>query len=210
MKADKAIRILIADDHPIVREGLAALLNRANDMEVVAEAGNGREALKQFLRCHPDVVLVDLRMPEMDGVDAILAIREQAPDARVIVLTTYDGDEDIYRGLRAGAKAYLLKDAPREELMECIRAVHAGRMWIPPDVAAKLATRMGDEDLTPRELEVLQLMVQGKSNKEIGNVLGVSEGTVKIHVNHILEKLKVSGRTEATSAALKRGIVRLN
>jgi two-component system NarL family response regulator len=210
MKADKAIRILIADDHPIVREGLAALLNRAHDMEVVAEAGNGREALKEFLRCRPDVVLVDLRMPEMDGVDAILAIREQAPDARVIVLTTYDGDEDIYRGLRAGAKAYLLKDAPREELMECIRAVHAGRMWIPPDVAAKLATRMGDEDLTPRELEVLQLMVQGKSNKEIGNVLGVSEGTVKIHVNHILEKLKVSGRTEATSAALKRGIVRLN
>ena len=201
---------MIADDHPIVREGLAALLNHANDMEVVAEASNGREALKQFQRCHPDVVLVDLRMPEMDGVDAILAIREQASDARVIVLTTYDGDEDIYRGLRAGAKGYLLKDAPREELMECVRAVHAGRMWIPPDVAAKLATRMGDEDLTPRELEVLRLMVQGKSNKEIGNSLGVSEGTVKIHVNHILEKLKVSGRTEATSAALKRGIVRLN
>jgi two-component system, NarL family, response regulator len=210
MKAPKAIRILIADDHPIVREGLAALLNRANDMEVVAEASNGREALKQFQRCRPDVVLVDLRMPEMDGVDAILAIREQAPEARVIVLTTYDGDEDIYRGLRAGAKAYLLKDAPREELMECIRAVHGGRMWIPPDVAAKLATRMGDDDLTSRELEVLRLMVRGKSNKEIGNNLGVSEGTVKIHVNHILEKLKVSGRTEATAAALKRGIVRLD
>ena len=210
MKAPKAIRILIADDHPIVREGLAALLNRATDMEVVAEASNGREALKQFLRCRPDIVLVDLRMPEMDGVDAILAIRERAPDARVIVLTTYDGDEDIYRGLRAGAKAYLLKDAPREELMECIRAVQAGRMWIPPDVAAKLATRMGDQDLTSRELEVLRLMVRGKSNKEIGNSLGVSEGTVKIHVNHILEKLKVSGRTEATTAALKRGIVRLD
>jgi two-component system, NarL family, response regulator len=210
MKAPKAIRILIADDHPIVREGLAALLNRAEDMEVIAEASNGREATKQFLRCHPDVVLVDLRMPEMDGVDAILAIRQQAPDARVVVLTTYDGDEDIYRGLRAGAKAYVLKDAPREELMECIRAVHAGRMWIPPDVAAKLATRMGDEDLTPRELEVLQLMARGKSNKEIGATLGVSEGTVKIHVNHILEKLKVSGRTEATTAALKRGIVRLD
>jgi two-component system NarL family response regulator len=210
MNAPKAIRVLIADDHPIVREGLAALINRAPDMKVIAEVGNGREALEQFLCCRPDITLVDLRMPEMDGVDAILAIREQAPEARVIVLTTYDGEEDIYRGLRAGAKAYLLKDARREELMECIRAVHAGRMWIPPSVAAKLASRVGDCDLTSRELEVLRLVVVGKSNKEIGVSLRISEGTVKIHVNHIFEKLKVSGRTEATTVALKRGIVRLN
>jgi len=203
------IRVLIADDHPIVREGLAALINRPADMEVIAEVSNGREAFEQFLIHQPDVTLMDLRMPEVDGVDSILAIREQVPTARIIVLTTFDGDEDIYRGLRAGAKGYLLKDTCREELLECIRAVHDGRTWIPPAVAAKLVARIGGPDLTSRELEVLNLMVAGKSNKEIGAALSVSEGTIKAHVNRILEKLGVSGRTEATAVALRRGIVRL-
>lgn len=205
----KVIRVLIADDHPVVREGLAALIGRPTDMEVIAEVSNGREAFEQFLIHRPDITLMDLRMPELDGVDAILAIREQVPTARIIVLTTFDGDEDIYRGLRAGAKGYLLKDACREELLECIRAVYDGRTWIPPAVAAKLATRIGGPDLTSRELEVLNLMVAGNSNKEIGTALGVSEGTIKAHVNRVLEKLGVSGRTEATAVALKRGIVRL-
>lgn len=204
------IRVLIADDHPVVREGLAALINRRPDMEVVAEASNGREALEQFLQQLPDVALIDLRMPGMDGVEAIQAIRKQVPMAHIIVLTTYDGDEDIYQGLRAGAKAYLLKDVSREELLECIRAVHEGATRIPPPVAAKLATRVSAPDFTEREIEVLRLMVTGKSNKEIGAALNVTEGTVKVHVNHILTKLGVSGRTEATTLALKRGIIHLD
>jgi two-component system NarL family response regulator len=178
-------------------------------MEVIAEANTGREALGQFLRHSPDVSLVDLRMPDMDGVDAILAIRVRVPDARIILLTTYDGDDDIYRGLRAGAKAYMLKDAPPEELLEGIRAVYEGRTWLPQRVAAKLAARVSGAALTSRELEVLRLVVAGKINKEIGDDLGVTEGTVKVHVNHILAKLGVSGRTEAVSVALKRGLVRL-
>jgi two-component system NarL family response regulator len=209
MTEARKIRLLIADDHPVVRAGLVALISRRPDMEVIAEANTGREALGQFLRHSPDVTLVDLRMPDMDGVDAILAIRVRIPDARIILLTTYDGDDDIYRGLRAGAKAYMLKDAPPEELLEGIRAVYEGRTWLPQRVAAKLAARVSGAALTSRELEVLRLVVAGKINKEIGDDLGVTEGTVKVHVNHILAKLGVSGRTEAVSVALKRGIVRL-
>lgn len=207
---NKRIQILISDDHPVVREGLAALINRRPDMRVVAEAGNGREAVDAFLRLRPDVALMDLRMPQMDGVQAISAIREAAPDARIIVLTTYDSDEDIYRALRAGAKAYLLKDARREELLDCIRTVYEGRSWIPAAVATKLASRVGASELTPRELEVLRLMVAGKSNKEIGAILFVAEGTVKVHVSHIMEKLGTTGRTEAVSVALKRGLIHLD
>jgi two-component system, NarL family, response regulator len=209
MSEARKIRLLLADDHPVVRAGLVALISRRPDMEVIAEANTGREALGQFLRHSPDVSLVDLRMPDMDGVDAILAIRVRVPDARIILLTTYDGDDDIYRGLRAGAKAYMLKDAPPEELVEGIRAVYEGRTWLPQRVAAKLATRVSGAALTSRELEVLRLVVAGKINKEIGDDLGVTEGTVKVHVNHILAKLGVSGRTEAVSVALKRGLVRL-
>jgi two-component system, NarL family, response regulator len=209
VKEPDAIRILIADDHPVVREGLSALINRRPDMKVVAEAGDGRGAVEQFFLHRPDVALIDLRMPEMDAVEVIAAVRQRTPDARLIVLTTFDGDEDIYRALRAGAKAYLLKDARREELLDCIRTVHAGGSWMAPYMAAKLADRLSGRDLSAREVDVLRLLVEGKSNKEIGATLFISEGTVKVHVNHILEKLGAEGRTAASVEALKRGIVHL-
>ena len=209
MKDSNPIRVLIADDHPVVREGLVALISRRPDMQLVGEASNGREAVEQFFVHHPDVTLLDQRMPDMDGVAALKAIRERCPDARIILLTTYDGSEDIYRGMRAGAKAYLLKDVSREELLECIRSVHEGKTEISPAVATRLANRVARKDLTSREMEVLRLMATGKSNKEIGAALNVSEGTVKVHVNHILQKLGVESRTEAATVALKRGIVGL-
>ena len=206
-----AIRILIADDHPVVREGVAAMIERRPDMTVVAEAATGREAVAAYRAAQPDVVLMDLRMPEMTGVEAIGAIRGEFPGARIIVLTTYDGDEDIYRGLQAGARAYLLKDAPRDELLDAIRAVHAGQSRIPPAVAARLAERvLAGPQLTPRELEVLRGIVAGQSNKEIGAALSIGEGTVKAHVNNILGKLGVNDRTQAVTTALQRGIVHLD
>lgn len=203
------IRILIADDHPIVREGLVALINRRPDMQVVAEVSDGRAAVQAFEEHRPDVTLLDLRMPEMGGVEAIETIRRQQPEARIIVLTTFDGDEDIYRAIQAGARAYLLKETPRQELLETIRAVHAGQRRIPAEVAARLAGRLLTPDLTPRELTVLQQLVAGKSNREIGLALGITEGTVKVHVNNILAKLDVSDRTQAVTEALRRGIVHL-
>lgn len=204
------IRILIADDHAVVREGLAAMIARRADMQVAAEAEDGRRAVELARQLKPDVILMDLRMPEMGGVEAITHIRAARPEARIIVLTTYDGDEDIYRALQAGAEAYLLKDTPRDELLEAIRAVHAGQKRIPAEVAAKLAVRLTAEALTPRELEVLKLIVAGRSNKEIGAALGIAEGTVKIHVNNLLGKLGVTDRTQAVTEALKRGIVHLD
>jgi two-component system NarL family response regulator len=209
MKKTGRVSVLIADDHPVVREGLSALINRQPDMVVVAEVSNGREALEQCLRHRPDIVLLDLRMPEMDGVEAITAIRQKIPAARLILLTTFDEDEDIYRGLRAGAKAYLLKDAPREDLLKCIRAVHEGQTIIPPVIAAKLAGRLTTSELTRREIQVLQLAADGKGNKEIAVVLEISEGTVKTHVSSILAKLEAADRTQAVTIALKRGILRL-
>jgi len=209
MKKTDRVSILIADDHPVVREGLVALINRRPDMVVVAEASNGREAVEQFLRHRPDVALLDLRMPEMDGVEAIAAIRQKIPTARLIVLTTFDEDEDIYRGLRAGAKAYLLKDAPRDDLLQCIRGVHGGQTIIPPAIAAKLADRLTTSGLTRREIQVLQLVANGKGNKEIAVALSIREGTVKTHVSSILAKLEAADRTQAVTIALKRGILRL-
>ena len=210
MAKTEPIRVLIADDHPVIREGLAALVNRRRDMTVVAEVSNGREAVAQFLLHRPDVGLMDLRMPEMGGAEAIAAIREQAPSARLIVLTTYDDDEHIQSSFRAGARAYLLKDTPREQLLECIRAVHEGRTLIPPNIAAKLADHMSASELTPRETEVLRLVADGKPNKGIATALFISEGTVKTHINSLLRKLDAADRTQAVTVALRRGILRLD
>ncbi len=210
MSQENTIRVLIADDHPVVRTGLALMLKYEPDMEAVGEAGNGSEAVALFRLHRPDVTLMDLRMPQMDGAEAITAIRAEFPAARIILLTTYDGDEDIYRGLRAGARAYLLKDAPCEELLETIRAVNAGHKRITLEVGAKLAERMDGPQLTEREREVLRLMAAGRSNQEIGAALFITEGTVKFHVNHILNKLNVSDRLQAAMTALKRGIASLD
>ena len=204
------IRILVADDHPIVREGLAGLIEDEEDMIVVGEAANGREAIELFNQHQPDVTLMDLRMPQLEGVEAITLIRQQATNARIIILTTYDSDEDIYRALRAGAMAYLLKDASRQELLNTIRAVHAGQKRISPQMALKLTERLNNPELSARELEVLRLIVAGKSNSEIGTTLYITEGTVKTHVKTILKKLGVSDRTSAATTALKRGVVRLD
>lgn len=204
------LRVLVADDHPVVRHGLVALIDHQPDMAVVAEVGSGRAAVEQYVAHQPDVVLMDLRMPELDGVEAIAAIRAIAPQARIVVLTTYDSDEDIYRGLRAGAQGYLLKDAPAGELLSAIRAVAAGQKRIPAEVAAKLAERMTSPELTARELEVLQLVVTGQSNKEIGAALAIAEGTVRAHLNSIFQKLDALDRTHAVTIAIRRGLVRLS
>jgi two-component system NarL family response regulator len=209
-EAKKArINVLIADDHSVVREGLASLIGRKADMTVVAEASNGREAVDLWKKQRPDVILLDLRMPELDGVGAIKEIRENDANARIVVLTTFDGDEDIFRAIQAGAKGYLLKDAPREALMDCIRRVHAGETCVPVHLAAKLAQRISGETLSAREIDVLKLMAQGKSNKEIGSALFISEGTVKSHVKSIFTKLDVVSRTEAFATATRRGLIQL-
>jgi DNA-binding NarL/FixJ family response regulator len=203
------IRILIADDHSVVREGLVSLVKRKSDMVVVAEAGNGREAVELWKEHRPDVPLLDLRMPELDGVGAIEEIRELDENAQIVVLTTYDGDEDIYRAIKAGAKAYLLKDTARDALVETVRRVHAGETYLPPQLAAKLAERVSGQALSPREIEVLQRMAVGKSNKEIGSELFISEGTVKTHIKSIFSKLDVVSRTEAVATATRRGLIQL-
>jgi two-component system NarL family response regulator len=205
----KSIRVLIVEDHNVVRQGLVALLNVAEGLEVVGEAADGVGAIAQFRKHKPDVTLIDLRLPRMSGVDAIERIRMETPQARFIVLTTYDGDEDIYRALKAGARAYLLKGMTSEDLISTIHAVHAGKSHIPPVIAERLAERMGAQDLTPRELDVLELIVHGKSNREIAAELEVSEATVKTHINSLLGKLGVTDRTQAATAAIQRGIVPL-
>ncbi|HEX4039687.1 MAG TPA: response regulator transcription factor [Acidobacteriaceae bacterium] len=204
-----SIKILIVDDHAIVRQGFAALLSTVPGFAVVGEAADGEQAVEMFRKHRPDVTLMDLRLPKLNGVEAIAKIRGESPGARIIVLTTYDGDEDIYRAMQAGAKGYLLKGMDLKDLTEAVRTVHAGKSRIPSQVAEKLAERMSGATLTARELEVLQLIVAGKSNKDIGSALFISEATVKTHVNSLLGKMGVEDRTQAATTALQRGIVHL-
>jgi two-component system NarL family response regulator len=203
------IRVLIADDHAVVRDGLAAMIGKWTEMTVVAAAQNGCEAVEQWMKHRPDVCLLDLRMPLLDGVGAIEQIREFDPSARLILLTTFDDEEDIYRGIRAGAKAYLLKDTPRDDILTCIRRVHAGETVVPPSLAAKLAERLSVTELTGREMAVLRALAKGQSNKAIGRSLSIGETTVKAHLKSIFAKLNVLSRTEAISAAARRGLVKL-
>jgi DNA-binding NarL/FixJ family response regulator len=203
------ITILAADDHPLIRAGLTAVLELESDMHVIGEASNGEEAQELYRRLRPDVVLMDLRMPVMDGVAACMGILGEFPSARIVMLTTYDGDEDIYRALDAGAKGYVLKDMPGPEVVSVIRTVHAGHRGIPSSVAARLAEYTPRIALTARELEVLQLVSKGFSNPEIGRFIGRTEGTVKVHVQNILQKLKVTDRTEAVAVGVQRGFIRI-
>jgi len=202
--------VLVVDDHALLRTGVANIINQESDLHVVAEASNGLEAVQAFERHHPDVTLLDLRMPVMEGVEAVRQIRERDPHAKVIVLTTYDTDDDISRALKAGAKAYVLKDISADGLIACIHDVLAGKTYLAPAAAAKLAEGVTRIQLTPRELTALRLMADGKANKEIANELGISERTVKTHLGHLFEKLGVTSRTEAVKIATRRGLVRLN
>jgi two-component system NarL family response regulator len=202
--------VLVVDDHSLLRTGVANIINQEPDLEVVAEAANGREAIDAFLVHHPDVVLMDLRMPEMEGVEAIRRIREIDPQARVVVLTTYDADEDISRALQAGAKAYILKDIAADALVACVREVLAGKTYLAPAAAAKLAEHVTQVQLTPRELAAIRLVASGQSNKEIATALDISERTVKSHLAHLFEKLQVTSRTEAVRVATRRGLVRFD
>jgi two-component system NarL family response regulator len=209
MLSNNTIKIMVIDDQAVVRQGFVALINTVPDMSVIAEGTNGRQAIELYRLHQPDVTLMDLRMPELGGVEAIAAIRKEFPEARLIVLTTFDGDEDIYRSLQAGAQGYLLKDMFFEELEDAIRKVHSGSRRIPTQVAERLAERMGSSELTGREIEVLEQIVAGHSNKAIANRLNISEATVKSHINSILSKLGVSDRTQAATTALQRGLVHL-
>jgi DNA-binding NarL/FixJ family response regulator len=209
MKATAKIRVLCVDDHPIVRDGVAALINLQPDMVLAGAAATGGEALERFMESSPDVALVDLRLPDMSGFDLIKKIKTRSPNARIIVLSSHDGDVDIQRALEAGAQGYVAKGLVRDELLDVIRSVHSGKRRLPAAVAQKLAEHMADEPISPRELEVLSLMAGGKRNKEIAGELSIAEDTVKMHVRNILSKLQVSDRTEAVTIALRRGIIDL-
>jgi len=209
MKETGKIRVLCVDDHPVVRDGIAAIINLQPDMVLAGAAATGGEALERFFDLRPDVALVDLQLPDMSGFDLIKKIKDKSPNARIIVLSSHEGDVDIQRALEAGAQGYVAKGIVRGELLETIRSVHTGKRRLPAAVAQKLAEHMADEPISPRELEVLSLMAAGKRNKEIASELSIAEDTVKMHVRNILSKLQVNDRTEAVTVALRRGIIRL-
>jgi len=209
MKDDRKIRILVVDDHFVVRMGLIGVVNTEPDMEVVGEAADGNQAVEVFGRVKPSLVLMDVRMPIKDGIAATKEIRTRHPDARILMLTTYDGDTEIHRAIQAGARGYVLKNSTGDELIPALRAVAAGKEWIPEEIANRLASRKRFEELTPRELQVLQQMATGQANKEIGDVLRITENTVKDHLKNILGKLRVADRTEAVTVAVQRGIIQL-
>jgi DNA-binding NarL/FixJ family response regulator len=203
------IGILSVDDHPLLREGIAALVNAESDMKLVAEAANGQEAIEKFRLHQPDVTLMDLQMPSLNGIEAIIGIRSEFPNARIIVLTTYAGDVQVLRAIKAGARGYVLKGHVIRELLNTIRVVHAGQKRIPPDLAAELADHAGDDQLSPREIDVLRLIAAGNANKQIAGRLGIAEDTVKSHVTNILSKLGANDRTHAVTTALRRGLIEL-
>jgi DNA-binding NarL/FixJ family response regulator len=209
MNDQSHIRVLSVDDHPLLNEGIAAIINNEPDMELVAQAIDGGDAIGKFREYHPDVILMDLRLPDMSGIDTMIAIRAEFPEARVVMLTTFEGDVEIQRALEAGARGYLLKSMPPRDLVAAIRQVHAGKKRIPSEVAARLAEHMGEEDLTARELDVLQHAANGNRNREIAEKLFISEDTVKVHIKHIMEKLGATDRTQAVAVALRRGIIQL-
>lgn len=209
LRQSESIRVLTVDDHQLLREGIAAVIESQEDMILVEQASNGREAVESFRRLRPDVTLMDLRMPDMSGIEAITAIRREFPDARIVVLTTYAGDAQAAAALKAGAVGYLLKNLVRKELLETIRAVHSGKRRVPPEIATEIAEHVADDALTGREIEVLRRVAAGKSNKLIAAELDISEGTVKTHMKSILPKLDASDRTHAVMIALKRGILDL-
>jgi DNA-binding NarL/FixJ family response regulator len=203
------IRVFSVDDHPLLREGIAALVNSQTDMTLVAEASNGAEAIQLFKQQQPDVTLLDLRLPDMSGIDVLIAIRSEFPEARIIMLTTFEGDVEIQRALKAGARGYLLKNMPPSELLDVIRQVHAGKKRIPPEIASQLLEHMSDQVLTEREIEVLREVANGNRNREIARRLSISEETVKVHIKHIMDKLGASDRTQAVAIGLRRGIIKL-
>jgi DNA-binding NarL/FixJ family response regulator len=209
MKDSTPIRIFCIDDHPLMREGIATIIRNEPDMQLVAEASNGREAIQGFREHLPDVTLMDLRLPDISGIDAMVAIRTEFADARIIMLTTFEGDIEIRRALEAGAVGYMLKTMPRRQLVETIRRVHAGRKHIPPEIAAHLAEHLGEESLSKREVDVLQKIAGGNRNGDIAALLFISEETVKGHVKHIMEKLGANDRTEAVAIGIRRGIIQL-
>jgi DNA-binding NarL/FixJ family response regulator len=209
MIKEAQIRVLSVDDHPLLREGLAAIINSQPDMVLVAQASNAQEGIQQFRKHRPDVTLMDLRLPDKSGIDAMIDVRSEFPDARIVMLTTFEGDVEIQRALEAGARGYMLKSMPPKDLVEVIRQVHAGKKRIPPQLAAQLAEHLSDEDLTAREIEVLSQIAGGNRNRDIAEKLFITEETVKVHIKHIMEKLGASDRTQAVAIGLRRGIIEL-
>jgi DNA-binding NarL/FixJ family response regulator len=207
--AEQRIRVFTVDDHALLREGIAAVINNERDMMVVAQAAAGREAIQRYREHRPDVTLMDLRLPDISGIDAMIAIRSDFPDARIVMLTTFEGDVEIKRALAAGARGYILKSMPPRELADVVRQVHAGKKRIPPEIAAQLAEHVSDEALTERECDVLQHVAGGNRNRDIADLLSISEETVKVHIKHIMEKLGANDRTEAVAIAVRRGIIQL-